>query len=209
MSITHDIRIFYEHEFARMRQTSKLGFDPFPVDWPGEHSVQMLVDLAVPLFIFAFTVARYISEYNTQERLNIMVQQSRDRSVTGLKGTYLPILEQLVILEDERQSKERVGDFKEVVGPIILLGNPLSASSLSMLLAIPIEKIGSVLQPLHSVLNIPRAEDARLDRTAPITLFHLSFRDFLVDPDLKNEKTNSGSTSFKRITSSPHSAFVC
>jgi hypothetical protein len=39
------------------------------------------------------------------------------------------------------------------------------------------------------VLNIPRAPDGKMDCTIPITLFHLSFRDFLVDPALKKENT--------------------
>lgn len=63
----------------------------------------------------------------------------------------------------------------------------LSASSLSRLLALRIEDVGRVLQPLHSVLNIPRTMDGRPDQIAAITLFHLSFRDFLVDAELKEE----------------------
>jgi hypothetical protein len=39
------------------------------------------------------------------------------------------------------------------------------------------------------VLNIPRASDGKMDCTMPITLFHLSFRDFLVDPALESENT--------------------
>ena len=187
MSIGHDIRLFYEHEFAKIRENSWLQFDAFPADWPGEDSVKMLVDLAVPLFIFAFTVARYISEDDTRGRLDLMLRQSRDRSLTGLKGTYLPILNQLLAPDDEQQSKSRIAAFRAVVGPIVLLSNPLSASSLSILLAIPMEKVGRVLQPLHSVLNIPRTVDGGPDPLAAITLFHLSFRDFLVDTELKNE----------------------
>jgi hypothetical protein len=37
------------------------------------------------------------------------------------------------------------------------------------------------------VLNIPRAPDGKMECTTPITLFHLSFRDFLVDSALENE----------------------
>ena len=185
MSIGHDIRLFYEHEFAKIRENSWLQFDAFPADWPGEDSVKLLVDLAVPLFIFAFTVARYLSEDDTRGRLDLMLRQSRDRSLTGLKGTYLPILNQLLAPDDEQQSKSRIAAFRAVVGPIVLLSNPLSASSLSILLAIPMKKVERVLQPLHSVLNIPRTVDGGPDPV--VTLFHISFRDFLVDTELKNE----------------------
>jgi hypothetical protein len=44
-----------------------------------------------------------------------------------------------------------------------------------------------VLRPLHSVLNISKALDGRVDLNTPITLFHLSFRDLLVDSALKKE----------------------
>lgn len=187
MSIADDIRIFYKHEFAKIRENSWLGFDALPADWPGESSVQLLVELVVPLFIFAFTVARYISEDDTRGRLDLILRQTRDRSLTGLKGTFLPILNQLLAPNDEQQSRTRIADFKAVVGPVVLLSNPLSASSLSTLLAIPIENVGRVLQPLHSVLNIPRTVNGGPDSTAAITLFHLSFRDFLLDTELKSE----------------------
>lgn len=121
MSIADDIRTFYQYEFAKIREDSLLGFDALPADWPGERSVQMLVDLAVPLFIFAFTVARYISEDNTQGRLDLMLRQSRDRSLNGLKGTYLPILNQFLAPDDEEQSRTRIADFHAVVGTIVLL----------------------------------------------------------------------------------------
>jgi len=53
---------------------------------------------------------------------------------------------------------------------------PLSASSLSQLLGIPPTSITRTLNRLHAVLDIPRETDS------PIRPFHLSFRDFLVDP---------------------------
>ncbi|KAI7205061.1 WD40 repeat-like protein [Hortaea werneckii] len=186
ISIAHDIRVFYEHEFLEIRKSSLLRDDELPAEWPGELSTRTLVDRAVPLFIFAFTVSRYISA-NPQRNLAVMLQQSRDRSITGLKGTYLPILDQVVASEGEDDQKDRILDFKSIVGSIVLLYDPLSASALVRLLRVQPGDIGRVLRPLHSVLNIPRAADGRMDRMTPITLFHLSFRDFLIDSELKSE----------------------
>jgi hypothetical protein len=188
ISIEHDIRVFYEHRFSEIRKSSLLQDDELPAEWPGEHSTRALVAQAMPLFIFAFTVSRYISA-NPRRNLATMLLQSRDRSLTGLKGIYLPILDQVVASEGDGERKDRILDFKAVVGSIVLLYDPLSASALARLLQVEPSDIGRVLRPLHSVLNIPRALDGKIDRMAPITLFHLSFRDFLLDPESKSQNT--------------------
>jgi hypothetical protein len=186
VSIEHDIRVFYEHQFSEIRKLSLLQDDELPAEWPGEQSTRALVAQATPLFIFAFTVSRYISA-NPRRNLATMLLQSRDKSLTGLKGTYLPILDQVVASECDGEQKDRILDFKDVVGSIVLLYDPLSASALARLLRVEAGDIGRVLRPLHSVLNIPRATDGKIDRMTPITLFHLSFRDFLLDPELKSQ----------------------
>jgi hypothetical protein len=186
MSIAHDIHVFYEHQFAKIRRESLLHDDALPSKWPGEQSTRTLVDQAVPLFIFAFTVSRYISA-DPQRNLATMLRQNKDPSFSGLRGTYLPILEQIVKCDSEGPEEDRMHRFKRVVGSIILLYDPLSTSALAHLLGIQAGDVGRVLRPLHSVLNIPRAADGKTDRMLPITLFHLSFRDFLIGPDLKDD----------------------
>jgi hypothetical protein len=186
ISIEHDIRVFYEHQFSEIRKSSLLQDDELPAEWPGEQSTRALVVQAMPLFIFAFTVSRYISA-NPRRNLATMLLQSRDKSLTGLKGTYLPILDQVVASDGDGEQKDRILNFKAVVGSIVLLFDPLSASALARLLRVEAGDIGRVLRPLHSVLNIPRASDGKIDRMTPITLFHLSFRDFLLDPELESQ----------------------
>jgi hypothetical protein len=185
-SIAHDIRIFYEHQFAIIRKESSLHDDDIPTEWPGDQSTRVLVDQAVPLFIFAFTVSRYISA-DPRRNLTTILQQSSNASFGGLKGTYLPILNQIVRSEDEGPLEDRILKFKRVVGSIILLYDPLSVTALARLLEVQHGDISRVLRPLHSVLNIPKPTDDKTHRTLPITLFHLSFRDFLIDTEVKNE----------------------
>jgi hypothetical protein len=116
-----------------------------------------------------------------------MLQQRSDKSLAGLEGTYLPILDQVVASEGDGEQRDRILDFKRVVGAIVLLHEPLSASALARLLEVQAGDVGRVLRPLYSVLNIPRASDGKMDRITPIALFCLSFRDLLVDPDLECE----------------------
>ena len=74
--------------------------------------------------------------------------------------------------------------FRAVVGSIVLLAEPLSIRSLAQLFGIPEDTVFHQLQPLHSVLKVPASADSE----SPVRTFHLSFRDFLVDPDKANEQ---------------------
>jgi hypothetical protein len=188
MSIAHDIQVFYEHQFSKIRDASLIQVDELPAKWPGDEKIGLLVDKAVPLFIFAFTVSRYIAA-NPKRNLNTILHQSPGKSLPGIKGTYIPILNSVVVSEGDGDTQDRVLDFKRVAGSIVLLYDPLGASALSRLLGLCAGDVDRVLRPLHSVLNIPRASDGKMDCTMPITLFHLSFRDFLVDPALESENT--------------------
>jgi hypothetical protein len=85
-----------------------------------------------------------------------------------------PILNQLLLDLTERD--RAVEEFRELVGPIVLLADPLRPASLSHLLTIPLGDIDTGLRRLHSVLDVPA------DPKKPTRLPHLSFRNFLVDP---------------------------
>lgn len=113
-----------------------------------------------------------------------MLQQRLKKTLSGIKGTYLPILIQVVASEDDGWRERRVLEFKRIVGSLVMLFDPLSVLAFTALIgALPTEVV-RVLRLLHSVLNIPKALDGRVDLNTPITLFHLSFRDFLVDSAL-------------------------
>jgi hypothetical protein len=68
-----------------------------------------------------------------------------------------------------------------VLGTIIILESPLSVVSLSILTGIPKDSINLRLNSLHSVLSIST------DDTKPVRLFHLLFRDFLLDLDTRDK----------------------
>ena len=87
----------------------------------------------------------------------------------------------LTNLEKERLLQE----FQEIVGSIVVLADPLSTVSFASLLGIPRKTVECKLDLLHSLLSIPT------NRDSPVRLLHLSFRDFLLDPE-KREKTHSG-----------------
>jgi hypothetical protein len=99
-----------------------------------------------------------------------------------LDGTYLPVLNRLLARQSEKQKEQLVQEFQQVVGAIVMLESPLSIVSLSNLLGLPERLVHLRLDLLHSVLSVPD------DEALPVRLFHLSFRDFLLDPETR-EKT--------------------
>ena len=92
--------------------------------------------------------------------------------------TYAPVLDRLLVGQYRSQKNQLVREFQQIVGSIVILESPLSVTSLSKLLILPERLIDIRLKPLHSVLRIP------IDRSLPIRLFHLSFKDFLLDPEI-------------------------
>lgn len=176
-TIQHDIHVYFEHELGRVREERSL-----PLGWPRRDQVEALVNQAVPLFIFAATTCRYIGDRrdNPKKRLEIILEY-RNAKVSKLDATYLPILNQLFDEEDEEDRERWAGEFRDIVGSIVVLETPLSTKSLARLLGISKYDVSCRLDSLHSVLNIPDRDDM------PVRLLHLSFREFLVDASKKEK----------------------
>ncbi|MCJ1466967.1 hypothetical protein MMC07_005589 [Pseudocyphellaria aurata] len=172
-TIEQDIGLFLEHELEEIRE--QRSFSP---DWPSKGQIQALVEMTVPLFIFAATACRYIGEErdNPKKRLEVVLRYQSAPHVSKLDRTYLPILRHLFDDEDEIDKDRHTSEFREIVGSIVVLESPLSTVSLAHLLGKEKDDINCKLNLLHSVLNIPAEEDM------PVRLLHLSFRDFLLDP---------------------------
>jgi hypothetical protein len=169
--IERDIRLFLEHSLSAIREDRSLD-----LDWPGKAAIDDLVDMAVPLFIFAATICRYVGEkrWHPPTRLAAFFQDQANSSSSQMTRTYLPVLHQLHADMDDEDKKAVVEQFRNIVGTIVLLASPLSVNALAKLLGLPKENIAIRLDDLHSVLSVPE------DRNMPIRLLHLSFRDFLV-----------------------------
>jgi hypothetical protein len=177
-TIEHDIALYFTHELEKIRQQRSLS-----LEWPTSDQIQALVELAVPLFIFAATACRYIADkrHNPKRRLEVMLQYRSATHISKLDKTYLPILNELLDDEDEAERQRWISEFRELVGSIVVLESPLSVPSLAHLLQLSKEDVICRLESLHSVLSIP------VDENVPVRLLHLSFRDFLVDAQKKGK----------------------
>jgi hypothetical protein len=178
-AIEHDIFVFLQDEFAKLRVERSLS-----MDWPGQENIEALVEMSVPLFIFAATVCRFVRDprWDPKKRLATILEYQTASQASKLDRTYLPILDQLLAEQDEVEKEKLAMEFREVVGAIVVLADPLSTSSLASLLRIAEGDITCRLDLLHAVFSLPT------NQALPVRLLHLSFRDFLLDP-LKRGKS--------------------
>ena len=178
--VEHDIAVFLHNKLERIRH----DYNPtvpkerqLPPDWPGRPMVQSLTQMAVPLFIFAATVCRFIGDRklgNPPRQLCKVLDYKRKGHMSQLDRTYGPVLDSLIADVSEDDKEEIIKDFKMIVGSIVMLADPLSVPALSQLLEIDPEVVDNRLDTLHSVLSVPEP------RKAPMRLLHLSFRDYLI-----------------------------
>lgn len=186
-SIEADIRIYLQAELGTIKKDfNSMTTSPdlqLPDDWPDDEVLNKLASHAVPLFIFAATMVRFLSDARSGSPLKkcrTIYDSQALASESQLAAAYLPVLSQLTDGQSLRMRDHTLRLFQSVVGPIILLYSTLSLSSLSKLLADDCDKdeIAGILGMLHSVLDIP------LSDTDVIQTYHLSFRDFLLDTSL-------------------------
>lgn len=201
-TIQHDILIFLEDAFGKIRNSYNL--DPLPGtrldrDWPGDKRLQALVDMAVPLFIIAATICRFVDDpdWDPRERLETILQSPSIGRSEQMAQTYLPVLTQLSARLKNSHDKDKLHqEFRMIVGSIVSLAEPLSIQSLAVLLNISPDTIALRLRPLHSVLRIPKDSDT------PIRTLHLSFNEFLLSNQLQLEPFGvNGQTTHRMLLS--------
>ena len=184
--IEHDIGEFFKHELGKVRN----DYNRFttesrrlPLDWPGADVMKDLVDMAVPLFIFATTVCLSIQDRRLggpNDQLSRILEQ-RGKSDSKLDATYLPVLGRIFSGLSPSELSSMTARFKQIIGSTVVLAAPLSISSMAKLLSVSVHTIEDQLELFHSVLSIPQ------DPEVPVRLLHLSFRDFLVDLGKKHD----------------------
>ncbi|KAF5722882.1 trp-asp repeat containing protein [Fusarium mundagurra] len=199
----HDISIFFQHELGIIRQNFNhvvRSDQRLAEQWPGTVKARQLVSMTQPLFIAAATVCRFLNDATLggpDELLAKILESSSRTHMSRLNDIYYSILASQVVNRPKTEREEIAKSFQLIVGAIITLATPLTIDSLSLLLNIPATTIDMKIKALQSVLDVPKTPEV------PVRILHLSFRDYLVDPDLQ------GATDFwvdekdthKRLTS--------
>jgi hypothetical protein len=167
--IEHDIRLFVEEQFRLMRQRKDLS-----EEWPAKESLDALIKMAIPLFIFAATSCRFIQEaIHPEDRLQSLLELRAIESKSHMDQLYLSVLNQL-LLGSHTDSENVIKEFQNVVGVIINLAIPLTKHALAQLVNLPEQRLSQLLAYLRSVIHIPS------EKGASIRILHKSFRDYLL-----------------------------
>ncbi|XWW94391.1 hypothetical protein V2A60_002334 [Cordyceps javanica] len=198
-TIQQDISTYLESAFSKFQSefnNDPLLGTPLDHDWPGENILAILVNKAVPLFIVAATLYRFVSDdnYDPKEQLETILNFLEMGQLEQMEQTYLPVLNQLAA--KFRKSHNRVKLYEEcrmVIGSIVTLVEPLSRKSLAVLLQSPPDILKLRLDPLHSVLRIPDEIDM------PIRTLHLSFAEFLLSNRSQHELKVDGPTAHQLL----------
>lgn len=175
--IEHDVTTFLRYNLRGIGRN--FGFD---AGWPDELSISKLFKSSGGLFIWAATASRFIEEDSqlARTRLESLLQIRNDtlppeRKLDEIYTTVLSNSLRGVYSQSEIQMLNK--QFRDIVGTVVTLLDPLSVSSLAGLLGKDIETLKQTLSNLHSVLDVPASD------TKAIRLLHPSFRDFLLNPE--------------------------
>lgn len=169
--VARDIAVFLNHKFAQIRKNHRLG-----EEWPGRSKMETLVQVSIPLFIFAATICRFLEDlkWSPKVRLNEFLRDPATRSASEMNRTYLPILNQLLTHSNKTDLAKLEEELHEIIGVIILLATPLSVNALAILIDRKEESVQARVESFRSVLSVPD------DQVVPVRPLHLSFRDFLL-----------------------------
>ena len=169
-----DIFLFLLHKLEEIREDYEIE-----QGWPAGTVIQALAQKANGLFIYAATACRFLQNPKAETQLELLLDEntyseSLDAVVDGIYSQVLTY--SLTEKSGHKKRAETAESFREVVGPIVILFDPLSYTSLAELIELRPQSVRNILDHLHSVLDIPASQDH------PIRLLHPSFREFLLDP---------------------------
>jgi hypothetical protein len=169
--VEKDICVFLKAKFFEIKKMRKIAGE-----WPGDDTLETLVMRAVPLFISAATICRFVGDqkWRPESRLLTILQDPAAISGSQMDRTYLPVLNQLLSNANDREIRQLKQEFQDIVGVIILLATPLPLNVLTKLINLPGINISNRLDGFHSVLSVPE------NTNSSIRVLHLSFRDYLL-----------------------------
>ena len=128
------------------------------------------------LFIYAATAVRYIGapDVDFRKRLAHITRLTPARMNTGtIDSLYNDIMVQAFHCELQ---PDEVSARREILSAAVFLLVPLSLDAITSLSGRDILEAHVALAPFRSVIHVPNAD------TSPVTIFHASFPDFIVDP---------------------------
>lgn len=169
VSTRDDISVYVRQMLSEIAETKSWK------NWPSEKETKGLLHLSGQLFIAAATACRFLqSSKFPDKRLTSFLEAKRTpgSGTDPIDDMYRHLLEMAIAGPDH---DDFIKLFPKVVGLILVSKEPISILDMKTLLGQDEQYIRFILDSLRSVLIIPQ------DKTDRVRLFHLSFRDFLID----------------------------
>ncbi len=174
--VNRDIALFFEHSLGRVLRQRSLSNDQF------EHGINILIEKAGGLFIWAATVCRFVHAGGPRaiNRVDSVLAGCMSSASSSperrLDEIFAGVLRAALRVDfTDEELKEVTSSLRIVLGSIAVLFTSLSAPSLELLLGIGKNEALNILCDLHSIIDVPN------DHLQPIRTHHISVRDFLLD----------------------------
>ncbi|BCS07109.1 hypothetical protein ALUC_11490S [Aspergillus luchuensis] len=171
-----DITRFLETDLKRIREEYK---STMPEGWPGQVNIEKLKEKSDGLFVYASTCCRFLEDpYYYSSRLDQILKDDSEAETPQAKldNIYIRVIEMSLNARSKKEREIMIEDFRLIVGTIMVIFKPASASTLEALLFSSSSKdkrIQRCVEPLRSLLDVRAAND-------PIRPVHLSLRDLLL-----------------------------
>ncbi|KAJ3715451.1 hypothetical protein C8R42DRAFT_779108 [Lentinula raphanica] len=174
--VNNDLHLYYCHRLKKTCAAKKLDWLDLSLD---SLLVQKLVEQAGGLFIYAFTVCKYIdSRGDLRRRLEHITSLTKGEydSALSIDMLYTEVLSaalQKILDFQDRQ------DFARVLASVVHVQKPLTINALGQLLDIQPFIIFDLLCDVHSILSVPdKLEPSSMET---VHAFHASFADYMAN----------------------------
>ena len=178
VQVDEDISLLFRNEFAAIREKQNL-----PKDWPGSRDLEVVVQRAGGLFVWADTACRFVRNGGifTLKRFKKLLENDLFTTAPekGLDNLYLTVLEDSISTKYVKYEDDEIEEFCRILNLIfkilVISFSSLSISSLNEISGVGEYEISEMLSNFHAILDIHEEYDY------PIQLHHPSFRDFLLN----------------------------
>ncbi|KAF7967295.1 hypothetical protein HWV62_34777 [Athelia sp. TMB] len=158
-----DIKLFLEDRFSNIIRQNTALFRSVPRPWPSPDNLEALVVKSDGLFIFAATLAKFITDGNGSPN-------SKLKTVLAMHDGLDPLYTQVL-----GAVSPKITSFRRVLTTLMLCYEQPSVAVLSKILELDADNVLFALMAIQSIIHIPSNDND------PIRLNHTSLRDFLID----------------------------
>ena len=168
--VDRDIRLFFKTSFSELADRRRgLG------SWPTKEQLDRLCARAAGLFVYAAATVKFVDTNQRDPRKQLDLLQSQkigDHEGKSLDSLYTSILRDA--FGDNRPEDD--AKTRSILAAVVLVANPLSPSTIAILLGFDTEDVPLFLSSVNSLLILQEDVDC------PVRPFHKSFPDFITDP---------------------------